>query len=423
MKLVPRIDHVSAVERLLRASPVVAVLGARQVGKTTLAREVVRRRRGPSTFFDLEDPRQLALLEEPTLALEELRGLVVLDEIQRRPDLFPILRVLADRPRSPARFLVLGSASPELLRQSSESLAGRIAFHYLTGLDLKEVGTKQLDRLWFRGGFPRAYLARSHSEGQRWLRDFVLTFLERDIPNLGITIPARTLERFWTMLSHYHGQVWNASEFARSFGVSHTTVRKYLDILTNAFVVYELRPWAENVGKRIVKSPKVFISDPGLLHVLAGVESPHELNRHPKLGASWEGFMLAQVIRALEARPDECYFWATHAGAELDLLVVRGRRRLGFEIKRTDTPSVTTSMRTAKETLRLTTLDVIHAGQKTFALAPRIRAVAAGDLLGQHGKQGCGETHDPGQRQQQGDAADHRQRQALDTCPLALVFG
>jgi predicted AAA+ superfamily ATPase len=381
MKLIPRIDHINVVEHLLRKSPVVALLGARQVGKTTLARELVRRRKGPSTFFDLEDPRQLALLEEPTLALEELRGLVVLDEIQRRPDLFPILRVLADRPRSPARFLVLGSASPDLLRQSSESLAGRIAFHHLTGLDLKEVGIKHLDRLWFRGGFPKAYLARSHSESQRWLRDFILTFLERDIPNLGITIPPRTLERFWAMLSHYHGQVWNASEFARSFGVSHTTVRKYLDILTSAFVVYQLRPWAENVGKRVVKSPKVFISDPGVLHTLARVESPHDLNRHPKLGASWEGFILSQVIRALGARPDECYFWATHAGAELDLLITSGRHRLGFEIKRTDTPTVTTSMKAAMETLGLRTLDVIHAGQQTFALAPGVRAVAAKDLL------------------------------------------
>ncbi len=381
MKLIPRTDHLSALERLLRASPVVALLGARQVGKTTLARELARRRSAPSTFFDLEDPRQLALLDEPTLALEGLRGLVVLDEIQRRPDLFPILRVLADRRRSPARFLVLGSASPDLLRQSSESLAGRIAFHQLTGLNLREVGPKNLDGLWFRGGFPKAYLARSHRESQRWLRDFILTFLERDIPNLGITIAARTLERFWTMLSHYHGQVWNASEFARSFGVSHTTVRKYLDILTSAFVVVQLRPWAENVGKRVVKSPKVFISDTGLLHALAGIESPRELHRHPKLGASWEGFVLAQTIRALRARPDECYFWATHAGAELDLLVVTGDRRIGFEIKRTDTPSVTPSMKAAMKTLQLRKLDVIHAGHTTFALTTRMRAVAAGDLL------------------------------------------
>ncbi len=359
----------------------VALLGARQVGKTTLARELLRQRKGPTTLFDLEDPRDQAQLEEPTLALEGLRGLVVLDEIQRRPDLFPVLRVLVDRARAPARFLVLGSASPDLLRQGSESLAGRIAFHELPGFDLEEVGVRHLDRLWFRGGFPRAYLAKSHRESQRWLRDFILTFLERDIPNLGITIPARTLERFWAMLAHYHGQVWNASEFGRSFGVSHTTVRKYLDILTGAFVVRQLRPWAENVGKRVVKSPKLYISDAGVLHALLGLETPRDLNRHPKLGASWEGFMLAQVVRALRARPDECYFWATHAGAELDLLVVSGGRRLGFEIKRTDAPKLTASMKAALETLGIRKLTVVHAGATTFKLSSRVRAVAARDLL------------------------------------------
>jgi uncharacterized protein len=381
MPMIPRPEQLHAVERLLRTNPVVALLGARQVGKTTLAREVAQRRNSPTTFFDLEDPRQLAQLDEPTLALERLRGLVVLDEIQRRPELFPIIRVLADRPRSPARFLVLGSATPDLLRQSSESLAGRIAYHGLAGFDLDEVGPENLDRLWFRGGFPRAYLARSHKDSQQWMRHFIITFLERDLPGLGITIPARTLERFWAMLSHYHGQVWNASEFARSFGVSHTTVRKYLDILASAFVVVQLRPWAENIGKRIVKSPKVFIADSGLLHALVGIESPRQLHRHPKLGASWEGFMLLQIIAALRARPDECYFWATHAGAELDLLVVRGGQRLGFEIKRTDTPSVTPSMRTAMESLGLARLDVIHAGQTTFSLPSRVRALAAKDVL------------------------------------------
>jgi predicted AAA+ superfamily ATPase len=359
----------------------VALLGARQVGKTTLARQIARRAGRGSTYFDLQDPRQLAQLDEPTLALEGLRGLVVLDEIQRRPDLFPVLRVLADRPRKPARFLVLGSASPDLLRQSSESLAGRIAFHHLQGLDLEEVGIDRLERLWFRGGFPRAYLARTHGESQRWLRNFILTFLERDLPSLGVTIPPRTIERFWAMLCHYHGQVWNSSEFARSFGVSHTTVHKYLDILTSAFVVQQLPPWTENVGKRVVKSPKVYIADPGILHTLIDVESPQALKRHPKLGASWEGFILGQVVRAIDARPDQCFFWATHAGAELDLLVVRGADRRGFEIKRTDTPSITASMRTAKETLRLKRLDVIHAGRRSFSLGSGMRAIAARDLL------------------------------------------
>ena len=367
----------------MKQSPVVALLGARQVGKTTLARELLKASPRGATFFDLEDPRDLAQLDEPMLALERLRGIVVLDEIQRRPELFPVLRVLADRPRTPARFLVLGSASPSLLRQSSESLAGRIAFHQLPGLDLEEVGIGNLERLWFRGGYPRGYLARSHAQGQRWLRDFTMTFVERDMPNLGIGIPPRTLERFWTMLAHYHGQVWNASDFARSFGVSNTTVRKYLDVLASAFVVQVLRPWAENVGKRVVKSPKVFLADSGVLHVLLGIETPHVLDRHPKLGASWEGFILAQIVRATRARPEESYFWATHAGAELDLLIASGQHRLAFEIKRTDAPKVTASMRAAMETLRLKQLNVIHAGSRTYPMAPGIRAVSCQDITSQ----------------------------------------
>jgi uncharacterized protein len=374
---ISRPAHLQRLERLLREHAVVALLGARQVGKTTLAREIMRRRKGPATLFDLEDPRDLAQLAEPTLALAGLRGLVVLDEVQHRPDLFGVLRVLADRPRRPARFLVLGSATPELLRQGSETLAGRIAFHELGGFDLEEVGARNLERLWFRGGFPPSYLARTHRESDDWRRDFVRTFLERDLPRLGTGLPAAALERFWTMLAHYHGQVWNSSELARSFGVSHTTVRKYLDLLTGAFVVNQIRPWAENVGKRVVKSPKVYVSDSGILHRLLGLATPSEVFRHPKLGASWEGFMLTQVIRILRARAEECFFWATHAGAELDLLVVRGRQRLGFEFKRTDAPKLTPSMRSALETLRLDRLDVVHAGERVFQLAARVRAVAA----------------------------------------------
>jgi hypothetical protein len=381
MKLVDRREHLTDLGRLLRERPVVALLGARQVGKTTLARELVRRRAGPTTFFDLEDRRDLARLDEPMLALANLRGLVVLDEIQQRPDLFSTLRVLADRPRTPARFLVLGSASPDLLRQGSETLAGRIAFYELSGFDLKEVGVRNLNRLWFRGGLPRAYLARSHRASEEWRLDFVRTFLERDMPRLGVRIPAPSLERFWTMLAHYHAQVWNASEFARSFGVSHTTIRKYLDILANAFVVVQLQPWAENIGKRVVKSPKIYIADTGILHALLGIGTPEQLERHPKLGASWEGFALAQTIRALRARKNECFFWATHAQAELDLLVVSGKRRVGFEFKRTDSPRLTPSIKSAFETLRLQRLDVVHAGEKSFLLAPKVRAVAASRLF------------------------------------------
>lgn len=381
MATVVRRTHLERVRRLLRQAPVVALLGARQVGKSTLARTIAAEYKGPTRTFDLEDARDIAELEAPLLALEPLRGLVVLDEIQLRPALFSALRVLADRPRTPARFLVLGSATPELLRQGSETLAGRVAFHELPGFDLSEVRAEQLERLWLRGGFPRSYLARNASASTDWRRDFIKTFLARDIPSFGSSIPPATLERFWSMLAHYHGQLWNGSELGRSFGVSHTTVRSYLDLLHGAFVIDTLQPWAENLGKRVVKSPKIFIADSGLLHTLLGLETFHALVRHPKLGASWEGFIVAELRRRLGARREECFFWATHAGAELDLLVVRGTSRHGFEIKRTDAPSITPSMRSAMASLRLDHLDVIHAGPRTFALSPEIRAVAAADLL------------------------------------------
>ncbi len=351
------------------------------MGKTTLADAVRRSWKRPSTTFDLEDPSDLARLADPMLALGPLRGLVVLDEVQRRPDLFPVLRVLADRPRTPARFLLLGSASPDLLHQSSESLAGRLAFHELGGLSLAETGQARSDQLWLRGGFPRAFLARSGRDSLDWRLDFVGTFLERDLPQLGVSIPAPTLRRFWTMLAHYHGQVWNASEFARSFGVSDMTVRRYLDLLAATFVVRILVPWHENISKRQVRSPKVYLADTGLLHALLGIGTREDLERHPKVGASFEGFAITAVVDRLRARWSECHFWATHAGAELDLLVVRGRTRLGFEIKRTVAPSVTPSMRVALQDLRLSRLDVIHAGDHTFPLAPRIRAVALSRLL------------------------------------------
>ncbi|MGH7552542.1 MAG: ATP-binding protein [Longimicrobiales bacterium] len=378
--MIARRRHLAAVRRLLPRNPVVALLGARQVGKTTLARQLaagVRR----SVFFDLERAADVARLSDPELTLGPLRGLVVLDEIQRRPDLFPALRVLADRPRTPARYLVLGSAAPELLRQGAESLAGRIAFHELSGLSLDEIGATALDRLWLRGGFPRAFTAHSTAESATWRRAFVRTFLERDVPQLGIGIPATTLERFWTMLAHYHGQVWNASEFGRSFGVSHHAVRRYLEALEGTFMLRVLRPWAENLAKRQVKSPKVYVRDTGLLHTLLDIGDLRQLERHPKVGASWEGFVLEAVIERLGARSDQCYFWATHTGAELDLLIVDGQRRYGFEIKRTTAPSLTPSMRHALADLGLTRLDVVHAGVETFPLATSVRAVAARRLL------------------------------------------
>lgn len=371
----------SAVLRLLRLSPVVAILGARQVGKTTLARAVATSLSGPTTFFDLENAADTARLADPMLALQDLRGLVIIDEIQHLPNLFKTLRVLADRRPRQARFLVLGSAGPSLLRQSAESLAGRIAYHTLGGFSLEETGVRAADRLWLRGGFPLSFLARSDSASQTWRQGFVRTFLERDLPQLGIGISASTMRRFWTMLAHYHGQVWNSSEFARSFGVADTTVRNYLDTLTATLVVRQLPPWHENIGKRQVKSPKVYVVDSGLLHTLLGVRTRTDLDGHPKLGASWEGFVISEVIRRLRAEPEECYFWATHHQAELDLLVVRGKKRLGFEVKRTVAPRITPSMRIALADLKLDRLDVVHAGEHTFDMARRIRAVPLIRLL------------------------------------------
>ena len=310
------------------------------------------------------------------LALGELRGIVVLDEIQRRPELFPVLRVLADRSGPPARFLVLGSASPDLLRQSSESLAGRILYHHLGGFGLDEVGVGKRDELWLRGGFPRSFLAESPAASAEWRREFVRTFLERDLPALGVTIPATTLGRFWTMLAHYHGQTWNGSELARAFAVSHSTVRRYLDVFTSALVLRQLQPWFENLKKRQVKSPKVYLADSGLLHTLLNLETRDDLMRHPKVGASWEGFALSEILSRLGARAGERFFWATHAGAELDLLVVRGHRRLGFELKLTSAPSTTRSMHSALNDLQLERLDVVHAGEHTYPLAERVRALA-----------------------------------------------
>ena len=375
---VARRHHLRRLTLLLRESPVVALLGARQIGKSTLARQLVAARRGPATWFDLENPADVARLADPGLELRPLRGLVVLDEVQRLPDLFPLLRVLADRPRTPARFLVLGSASPELLRQTSETLAGRVAFHQLDGFGLREVA--DLDRLWLRGAFPRSYLARSTAASRRWRDDFIRTFLERDLPALGNTVPSTTLRRFWTMLAHWHGQLWNGAEFGRAFGVAHTTVRRYLDLLTSVFVVQQLQPWHENIAKRQVRSPKVYIGDSGLLHALLGLGTREAVVSHPKVGASWEGFVVRQITHLLEAPAGRCFHWSTHSGAEIDLLVLAGDRRYGFEVKRTEVPRLTASMRSALEALGLHRLDVVHAGDRLYRLAPRVRALPAAHL-------------------------------------------
>ena len=379
--MISRQEHLKALQRLLRTNPVVALIGARQVGKTTLAKQVVQRR-SRTHFFDLESSADRARLADPLLALRPLRGLIVLDEVQRRPELFPTLRVLADRRPLPARFLVLGSASPDLLRQTSESLAGRIAYHELPGLSLAETGPDKIDLLWLRGGFPRSFTARSHVESYRWRQNFVATFLERDLPGLGIEIPSTTMERFWTMLAHYHAQVWNGSELARAFGVSHHAVRRYLDTLEATFMVRVLKPWSTNLAKRQVKSPKVYIRDSGLLHRLLDVRDRVVLEKHPKVGASWEGFVIENIIRAIGAEEGRCYFWATHSGPEIDLVVQTDAGRLrGFEVKRTSSPTVTRSMRSAMADLQLRSLDLVHAGDDTFQLAKNIRALAATRLL------------------------------------------
>ncbi len=357
------------------------MLGARQVGKTTLAREIVAARRGRVTSFDLESPEDLLLLADPLLALRPLRGLIVIDEVQRRPELFAALRVLVDEPHRGRRLLLLGSASLDLLRQSSESLAGRIAYYELPGFSLEEVEATRWERLWRRGGFPRSFLARSEPESLRWRREMIGTYLERDIPALGLRLPAPTLRRFWMMVAHYHGQVWNASELARAFGVAHTTVQRYLDTLAETFMVRQLPSWHENLAKRQVKAPKVYVRDSGILHALLGLATAREIDSHPKVGASWEGFALNAVVSRLRARPEECFFWATQSGAELDLLVVRGNDRLGFEFKRGTTPTVTRSMHVALEDLHLRRLCVVHAGERTADLARGIRAVPLPRLL------------------------------------------
>jgi hypothetical protein len=379
--MLQRKRELAALRRLLRQSPVVGIIGARQVGKTTLARQLMAGCKKPSHYFDLENPEDLARLSDPMLALKNLKGLVVIDEVQHFPGLFAVLRVLADRPEKQARFLVLGSASPDLLRQSSETLAGRILYHEVRGFSIEEVGIRHYERLWLRGGFPPAYLAKSISASDEWRRGFIKTFLERDLPQLGINIHSFTLRRFWTMLSHFHGQTWNASEFGRAFGVADTTVRHYLDLLTSALVIRQLPPWHENIRKRQVKAPKIYIADSGILHTLLNVKTFDDIAGHPKVGASWEGFVLNEVIRQLNARPEECFFWATHAGAELDMLVVRGKHRFGFEIKRTSSPQMTLSIRHALSDLRLGRVDVIHAGNATYPLGKKVRAVSITRLL------------------------------------------
>jgi predicted AAA+ superfamily ATPase len=378
MNMVSRSFCCQRLERALGRNPVVALIGPRQCGKSTLARGLATGQQ--AAYFDLEDPRDLARLRNPMLEMEHREGLVILDEIQRLPELLPVLRVLADREPLPARFLLLGSATPDLVRASSETLAGRIEFVEMSGFSLDEVGEGSQAELWERGGFPRSFLARGSAYSLAWREQFVRTFLERDIPQLGITIPAQALHRFWTMLAHYHGQTWNGAEIGRSLGLAHTTVRRYLDLLCGTFVVRQLPPWFENAGKRTVKAPKVYIRDSGVLHALLRLPDRDAIAGHPKAGASWEGFALEEVLRWVGDR--DAYFWGTHGGAELDLFLLHQGRRLGIEFKYADAPVLTRSMKVALHDLRLDRLLVVHPGASGWRLDERSEVVPLPQLRG-----------------------------------------
>lgn len=375
--MIDRTADIALVRAALRRSRVVALLGPRQCGKTTLARQFVAA--DSLNYLDLEDPASLARLSEPQIALRSLKKLIVIDEVQRRPELFPLLRVLADRKPLPARFLVLGSASPELLRQSCETLAGRLETVTLDGFRLSDLGAAAMDRHWLRGGFPLAYIARREADSFSWRRQFIQTFLERDLPQLGIEITSVALLRFWNMVAHYHGQIWSGAEFARALSVSEPTIRRYLDLMSDVFMLRQLQPWFQNISKRQVKAPKVYVRDSGLLHALLGIANRRDLESHPKVGASWEGYAVEEVIKSF--RPDEAYFWATHSGAELDLLLFKNGRRIGVECKRADAPTLTPSMRIALSDLKLDHLYVLYPGEKAYSLANNVDVVPLANFV------------------------------------------
>jgi predicted AAA+ superfamily ATPase len=375
--MIDRKADVRLVQTALKRSRVVALLGPRQCGKTTLARQFVSAH--SLNYFDLEDPTSLARLDEPDTVLRPLRGAIVIDEIQRRPDLFPLLRVLADRRPLPARFLILGSASPDLLKQSSESLAGRLETVPLEGFRLADLRAKMQGRHWLRGGFPLSYTASTEAGSFTWRRQFLQTFLERDLPQLGVATAAAALRRFWNMLAHYHGQIWNAAELARAMAVNESTVRRYLDLLTGVFMVRQLPPWFENLGKRQVKAPKVYLRDSGLLHALLGITNQRDLEHHPKVGASWEGYAVEEVLKALQ--PEEAYYWATYSGAEIDLVLFKRGRRIGVECKRADAPTITPSMRIALDNLKLDELMVVYPGEKRYRLGKGVEVVPLAEMV------------------------------------------
>jgi uncharacterized protein len=376
--MIKRDDYTEQIQKALDRSRAAALLGPRQCGKTTLAREFVDL--DSPNYFDLEDISSLVSLAEPKIALAPLKGLVVIDEIQRRPEIFPSLRVLLDRTPLPAKFLILGSASPDLRRQSSESLAGRLELIEMDGFNLSEVGVKKAGSLWARGGFPLSFLAKTDADSVAWRNSFIKTFLERDLREYGIDVPTVALHRFWTMLAHSHGQIWNAAPIAASLGLSQPTVRRYLDILTSLFMMRQLQPWYANIKKRQVKAPKVYIRDTGILHSLLGIMTEAELPRHPACGASWEGFVIEEIIHAIE--PEDVYYWATHQGAEIDLILFKGGKMYGVEIKRQDAPAMTPSMRIALEDLKLERIAVIYPGSKRYELHKKVSVVPFGQVVG-----------------------------------------
>lgn len=373
--MILRKRYINLLEKAIGRSPATALLGPRQCGKTTLAKVLAKT--FETHYLDLESPADLARLQNPQLFLEPLRGLVVIDEVQRRPDLFPLLRVLADREDSPARFLLLGSASPSLLKHASDSLAGRLEFVDITGFGLDEVGIQEAEKLWLRGGFPRSFLAGTNEDSLAWRENFIRTFLQKDIPQLGIAIPEPALRRFWTMLAHYHGQILNTSELGRALGISDKTVRRYLDILTQTFMVRQLQPWYENISKRQVKSPKIYLRDSGLFHSLMSITDKKTLWGHPKIGASWEGFMLEQLLQRIQG---EAYFWAAHSGGEIDLVIISRGKKFGVEFKWSEKPSATRSLHSAKKELSIEKVWLVYPGKVSFPLTEDIEALPVSSL-------------------------------------------
>ncbi|OGS34434.1 MAG: hypothetical protein A2474_01545, partial [Elusimicrobia bacterium RIFOXYC2_FULL_34_12] len=364
--IIQRKQDIEEINRLLKLFPVTAILGPRQSGKTFLANRMKY-----NHYFDLENPQDVARLENPQITLEDLSGLIVIDEIQHHKDLFKIMRYLVDR-NPKQKYLILGSASGNLMKQSSESLVGRIGYYSLGGFSISDIGANNIKKLWLRGGLPRSFLSRNDNESFLWLSNYISTFLERDIPQFGITIPSYTLRKFWLMLSHYHGAILNYSELARSFGVSDMTVRKYIDILEHTFMMRILQPWYANIGKRLVKSPKIYIRDSGILHSLLSIQNFNQLAVHNKVGASWEGFALECISKSLNKKNEELFFWNTHNGAELDLFWQNKGKNWGIEFKYSDAPKITRSIHLAINDLKLSHLWIVYPGKQYYKLSAKV---------------------------------------------------